>query len=123
METPHQVEDHPGKFERSKQQRRWFRPSRLELRPKRGPTTLPTLSPEERCAVLEEAAKTKPDQMLRLVYETAPPDAQIRFLKPLLGDLLTTKEAAERMGVTEVWVNKLAQQGLIGVKVGRTMLY
>ncbi len=77
------------------------------------------LSPEERRAVIEEEAKANPDDFLHLAYELALPDAQIRFLKSHLQELLTTKEAADRMGVSEVWVNKLAQMGNIGEKVGR----
>jgi hypothetical protein len=58
-------------------------------------------------------------QRLRSLFDSLPPEAQSRFLKPLLGKLLSTREAAEQMGVTEVWVNKMAQQGIIGVKIGR----
>ena len=56
-------------------------------------------------------------------FERLPLEEQDRFLKTQLGTLLTSQQAADAAGVSQVWMEKLAQQGELGTKVGRNYLF
>lgn len=89
--------------------------------------TLPALSPEERRAVIEEEARTNPEGLLRLAYESASSEVRRRFLEENLGEvptseqLLTVSQAAEELGLDEATVRwHIRNENLEALRVGKS---
>lgn len=60
---------------------------------------------------------------LEAYFEQLPREEQDRFLKGQLKKLLTTKEAAEELGLTPDAVKKAAQRGEVGTTLGRNHIF